>query len=705
MSAKPHFHAPVRVLIAEASENSAHEYDSMLRDAGISTRVRLTDLDGAATDIATADVMLCNASLPRLELILPQLASRAPYVPIILVNPASGDPARALQVAAGMGLGAADVVSANDRATFVLVFKRELAHACQGQRLLETRRTLKETEQRCQLLLASSRAAIAYVHEGMHIHANAGYLKLFGFADEDALLGVPLMDLLSSASAEALKLEMKRLRQDDAEPTLAFSGTTAAGEPVCGVMTLAIANYEGERCMQVTVRPPGSDAAPPGDADAAPLDAAVAPMDPDGEPVHTEEPRVGVQHFVEAAATCALGGGCRAVLVAQLDGYSGLQEALGLRGAEAIGLRIHEALTQQLGDWPCIRLGPHQFAFTLADDDPARLQERLESLRRNVESLPPLPGAASVRTSLSIGGAEIGAGASAEGLEKALDVAFAAAVRAAAPGGARLEFVPMNALHDTPVPTSGGMLKQITHAIDNDRFQLLFQPIISLRGEAEQHYEAFLRMLEADGRQLRPDAFLPVAVAHDIAGKIDRWVILQSIKMISSHRASGQSTRLTVTVTANSVRDPEFPQWLGVALKAARLPSDAIIFQVTEQDAAAHMRETREFLTTLKTMHCRTSLSRFGIIDQPMELLGHMPVDFVKLDGSHVARLADDARRKEQLTTTIRDLQAAGKLTVIPMVESAATLSSLWQAGANYIQGHYLQEPSSEMDFDFSNDD
>ena len=39
------------------------------------------------------------------------------------------------------------------------------------------------------------------------------------------------------------------------------------------------------------------------------------------------------------------------------------------------------------------------------------------------------------------------------------------------------------------------------------------------------------------------------------------------------------------------------------------------------------------------------------------------------------------------------------------MVESATVLSALWQAGANYIQGHYLQEPSTEMNYDFAADD
>ena len=146
-------------------------------------------------------------------------------------------------------------------------------------------------------------------------------------------------------------------------------------------------------------------------------------------------------------------------------------------------------------------------------------------------------------------------------------------------------------------------------------------------------------------------------------------------------------------------------QWLAVAIKAARLPSDAVIFQIAEPDAAGHVRQAREFVQGLKAMHCRTSLRHFGVTDNPFETLRHVPVDFVKIDGNHVQELEGNPATKDQLTNMIRELQQHGKLTVIPMVESATVLSALWQAGANYIQGHYLQEPSTEMNYDFAADD
>jgi EAL domain-containing protein (putative c-di-GMP-specific phosphodiesterase class I) len=91
--------------------------------------------------------------------------------------------------------------------------------------------------------------------------------------------------------------------------------------------------------------------------------------------------------------------------------------------------------------------------------------------------------------------------------------------------------------------------------------------------------------------------------------------------------------------------------------------------------------------------------------DTSFETLRHVPVDFVKLDIGQVREIENAPANREKLNAVIEQLQGMGKLTVVPMVESATVLSALWQAGANYIQGHYLQEPSPEMDYDFTTDD
>ncbi len=803
VSAQQAQHAPVRLLIAERSENAAYQFDSLLRDAGIATRPEIIELPMAVDKLAHADMMLCNASLPEVSQLLPRLVSLAPRVPIILVN----DEDSSLSATEGMELGAADVIAEGDNRHLVLVVKRELEHVCRNIQYRQMKKALAEAEQRCQLLLESSRAAIAYVHEGMHIHANEHYLKLFGFDDADDLLGLPLIDLMESDSAATLKDTLKAFREDEEETEFEFTGVSTDGDTIAGSMTLAAADYEGEHCLQVTVRPqaaapanlalvpdaeaaddvpvldaeaivaPGNGTEVPadeanGDAAEAEIDAAVdgidfelalddadeaqpeaeATGDAGSEEASEEPPTVDLEvdafedaaeqsaeqtaeqeepvqadpessaadgdygrilslpEFLQASEALASAneGQFISVFAAQVDGYEDLQRAFGLAGVDDACRKVEAALLERVNA-PFVQVSPSQWAMLICAQTREEALSVVDEHRAAIEKMMFEIREKTVRPTCTFAGAILnGDDADSVGLalETTLDNAISTLRSALESTEGNTVQLPAfeNAAQEYD-DEANRVLALITEAIENQSFTLLFQPIISLRGDSDEHYEVFLRMSDREGNQMAPGEFLRTAIDNNVAGKIDRWVILQSIKMLSQHRANGHNTRLTINLTANSVADPEFIQWLGVAIKAARMPSDAVIFQITERDASTYIRQTREFVEGLKHLHCRASLSRFGLAEEPFEVLSHIPVDFVKLDGELIEALDREADRKEEVAEMVRELQNQGKLTIVPMVESASLLSTLWQAGVNYIQGHYLQEPSTNMDYDFSTDD
>ena len=187
-----------------------------------------------------------------------------------------------------------------------------------------------------------------------------------------------------------------------------------------------------------------------------------------------------------------------------------------------------------------------------------------------------------------------------------------------------------------------------------------------------------------------------------MASKIDRWVILQTIKHLSGHRSKGHKTNLFLNLTAETIQDKTFLPWLSVALKAARLPGDSLIFQINEADACTYLKLAKDFAKGLKQLHCKVSISHFGCALNPFNTLKHIDADYVKLDGSFTDEIQKDEDSREQVKEMITSLQAQGKLTIVPLVESASILSTLWQAGVNFIQGYYLQAPTTEMNYDFS---
>ncbi len=698
MSAQPsHQHVTTRLLIAEKSENAAYALDSTLRDAGIATKLSVSDDLAHISQLVSqgeADIALLTDKIDGLDQILPRMRAQAPHVPVVVLTTDEPGNDGDWTVANALSLGATDVVPTSCPDQLTLVVQRELEHICQRRQTSQLRRALSEAEQRCQLLLQGSKAAIAYVHEGMHIHANEGYLNLFGYSSVDDLCGASLIDLLAEDDAATLKQKLKDIRQGADEAVMDFTTRPvdgSDGEP--RNMTLTNSQYEGEACLQVTVRSRDAGDAPAA-APAAPAPASQTPL---------TEAELGLPGFVRAAETQFKHSGDDGfIFCVTLDNFVGMQQAYGLLGAETITRKMWMQLTELTDGAPCVRLGAHQAAVAVAQSrqDAADMAERI---RAAISELILEVREKTVRPTVSIAAsaydAELGVGA-------CLDVAYNLLLALAEREVSNVVELPKDAEEEAEENDGARVvLRQITNAIENKMFVLLFQPIISLRGDADEHYEVFLRMTNEQGDQIEPGKFLQTAIDHKIAGKIDRWVILQAIKMLSVHRAKGHTTRLTINLTANSVVDTEFTQWLGVAIKAARLPSDAVIFQITERDATTYLRQTREFLEQLRGMHCRASLSRFGLVEDPFETLRHLPVDMVKVDGSFIDAIDKDNDARDSFMDTLNRLQGSGKLTVVPMVENAGTLSMLWQAGVNYIQGHYLQEPMTEMDYDFSTEE
>ncbi|MFM8353690.1 MAG: hypothetical protein ACKOBM_02130 [Gammaproteobacteria bacterium] len=241
----------LRVLVADTHAGTAATLDAMLRNAGFATRMQSTDLDHAPAFAESADLLFCDAAAPELNAALQRIRSAAPALPVLLVEHREDG----LDAPGALALGADDVVRLSATEHLARVFRREAARIADRRVAGTLRDSLHEAEARAELLLQSTTAAVAFVHEGMHIHANARYLALFGIADEADIVGLPLIDLADGPTALALRAAIRRHREDDVPETLAFRGNATHHPNVFGEATLTPARYDGEACLQVTIRP------------------------------------------------------------------------------------------------------------------------------------------------------------------------------------------------------------------------------------------------------------------------------------------------------------------------------------------------------------------------------------------------------------------------------------------------------------------
>ena len=680
----------IRLLILEDSQNEAERLVSLFRNAGQATRVhRLTSSDDLAEALKQTWDLLINA--PQSENLDPSEAisairRQAKDIPILQLT--AGNDAEAITEA--LMLGAQDALPQGEDEWLLLVANRELANLEERRARRSAEVALREAEKRCQLLLDSSVDAIAYVHDGMHIYANRAYLELFGYDDVEDLEGMPMIDLISGADQSRFKTFLKNYQSMEGSAELGCGGVRADGDTLKTRMHFSPAAYDGEPCIQVVIR---------AENDSAELQKL--------REISSQDPVTGLLNrnsfleVMDAAVERAVNASQPASLAyIRVDRFAALQADIGLSDSDQL---LNQLATLLRGHFPgeaqLARFADDVFAVLQPGVIPQQAEPELRKLLTKVEGQLLDVGGRTVQTTLSIGVAGLD-----EKTAKAQD-AIERAHRCAdelSDGNALKLYNPADEL--AAAANRGDIIAMLKQALESNSFRLLFQPIISLRGDSFEHYEVLLRLLDPQGVEVPPNEFLSTAADAGLAAKIDRWVILNSIKLLAEHRAKGHRTRLFLHLSAASIQDPSLLPWLGVVLKASRLPGDSLAFEFGEADAVAYLKPAKALAQGLNGLGCRTALAQFGCVLNPFNTLKHLDAEFIKVDGSYTQDLTRQ-ENQEALKALLAELHEQQKQSIVPFVESATVLATLWQAGVSYIQGHYLQGPSQSMDYDFASDE
>ena len=680
----------IRLLILEDSQNEAERLVSLFRNAGQATRVHRITSGEDLTDALgqTWDLLISAPSSENLEPSDAIAAIRRQAKDIPVIQLIEGNDVDAITEA--LTLGAQGALPQGEDEWLVLIANRELANLEERRARRSAELALREAEKRCQLLLESSVDAIAYVHDGMHIYTNRAYLELFGYEDVDELEGMPMIDLIASCDQGSFKGFLKNYQTLQGTSELVCSGVRTDGSSFKARMNFSPASYDGEPCIQVVIR---------AESDNAELEKL--------REISSQDMVTGLHNrsyfleLLDAAVERAVNAGQGANLAyIRVDRFASLQADLGLGDSDRLLaelanlLRGHFPASAQLA-----RFGDDAFAALMSDVTAPQCEQQLNELLRKVEGHLFEISGRTVQTTLSIGVAALD-----EQTAKARDVIDRAhrCAEDIAEGNGLNIYNPANEL--AAAASRGDVLAMLQQALEQNSFRLLFQPIISLRGDSQEHYEVLLRLVDTQGVEVPPSEFLEVAKHAGLAARIDRWVLLNSIKLLAEHRSKGHGTRLFLHLSSGSLQDAGLLPWLGAALKASRLPPDALVFQLNEDDAVAYLKQAKGLMEGLIALGCRTALSQFGCALNPFNTLRHLNVEFIKIDGSYTQDLSR-AEQQEALKQLLAGVHEQNKLSIVPFVDSATVLATLWQAGVGYIQGRYLQGPSQSMDYDFSSDD
>jgi EAL domain-containing protein (putative c-di-GMP-specific phosphodiesterase class I) len=242
-------------------------------------------------------------------------------------------------------------------------------------------------------------------------------------------------------------------------------------------------------------------------------------------------------------------------------------------------------------------------------------------------------------------------------------------------------------------------VQKIRNALDEQRFCLFAQEIRALNGDEpdHSHVELLLRLRDEDGKLVQPGSFMPAAERYGLMPLIDRWVIRNAFALLASRLNSSGPTQLSscaINLSGATFSDDDFVDYVRRQFEIHRVPPEMICFEITETSAIANLPSAKRLIQALKKLGCRFSLDDFGTGMSSFAYLKHLPVDYIKIDGSFVTEMLNSKIDRAMVETIVHIARVMGKSTVAEFVESNEILETLREIGVDYAQGYAIGKPS-----------
>ncbi|MDU8362714.1 EAL domain-containing protein [Pseudomonas syringae group sp. J309-1] len=387
------------------------------------------------------------------------------------------------------------------------------------------------------------------------------------------------------------------------------------------------------------------------------------------------------------------------VMYLDLDQFKLVNDTSGHGAGDELLRHICTVLQQGLREGDTLaRLGGDEFGILLENCPPETAETIAESLRQTVQSLNFVWKGRPFVSTVSIGLVHISQLPTT--LEALLRSADMACYMAKEKGRNRVQ---VYHAEDSEVSMRFGEMawvQRLHMALDENRFCLFSQQIAGIGQHAQDdsgHIEILLRLRDEAGRMILPENFIPAAERYGLMTQLDRWVVRNVFEIIARgrdvERYAGPMTVCAINLSGASIGDDAFLDYLKLQFRTYDIPPSLICFEITETIAIANLGCAIRFINDLKALGCKFSLDDFCAGMSSFAYLKHLPVDYLKIDGSFVKDMLDNPINRAMVEVINHIGHVMGKRTIAEFVETPQIEIALREIGVDFAQGYLIERP------------
>ncbi len=540
---------------------------------------------------------------------------------------------------------------------------------------------------RVQLLVDHSKDPISYIHEGEHLYANRAYLELFGYSNMSAVEGMPVTNMVSRDERNHLETLLRNYaRGDEKTGSLKLGGLRSDATHFPINIKFSPASFGGKSCIQLTIE-----------------NLANSEELEDSGSRDLASGLYNRQYFLQNFDAKSVDNARGAILLITVDGYDAVREHMGDSTGDQMVTELAQALEQLLkgSEYLLARYARGQFIVALNDAEQETVAKLSQTILDAVEKMVFALDGKSVTTTCSIGVSFYD-----EPMENSMDLISRAvkANREAAKieGNALKIYIPSK--KDRAEQEQISILaREIKNSIVHNRLKLFYQPIISLGSDPNENYEILLRMHRGGDKFVKSADFFNAAEHTGLSTAIDRWVVGHAIKSLITNRRKGKKLIFFIKISEATVADPApFLTWLETIMKAVKIKTGSLVFEIHENFVAKNMSGTKMLQTGLGKMKIRLALDQVGLAADSVNIVRSCNAHYLKLASDLISRLAKEQEARSQVLEITSLAAASNTLVIANSVEDPHTLAAIYTSGIDYIIGYFIQPPGPDMNYDFN---
>ena len=345
------------------------------------------------------------------------------------------------------------------------------------------------------------------------------------------------------------------------------------------------------------------------------------------------------------------------------------------------------------------RLGSNEFGLILKNKHLDDAVQVCESIRETIKEIGFKWEDDSIAVTTSIG--VIALKNQEESIEPTL-VASNLALRSAQENGR--DCVHSSATQDTMMAYHSGKMRYalvIEDALQNNKFELFVQPVVSL-ADANEHYyyEVLLRIYDANKKEfVSSQELISAAESLEVTTRIDQWVCERVFQTLSKKSdANASIPNVSINLSGHSIVSASFEKFLIDLTEEYSVPADHICFEITESVAVKSISRAQKFIKNMKAVGFKFALDDFGVGYCSFNYLQQLDVDNVKIDGSFVSAMLDDATQFATVQAITNVARTMDIKTIAEFVEKPEIIKALKVIGVDYGQGYIFGKPSPMKD-------